>query len=118
MIKSLYTFFVKDVSVDYWLQIPHYVHYRVMLPMTAQSRRRHVKKQDFSFKISSLTVRKGLLRMAFDSIYTRFILYSMGPLPYMQNFGLRMRRICRERFPRDHGLAIKSCRDRKFVVFF
>ena len=33
----------------------------------------------------------------------------MGLLPHTQNCGLCMRRECRERFPRHHGLAIPTC---------
>ena len=33
----------------------------------------------------------------------------MGLLPDMENCGLRMRRECRERFPRHYGLAIPTC---------
>ena len=33
----------------------------------------------------------------------------MGLLPDTQNFGLRMRRECRERFPRLRGLTILKC---------
>ena len=33
----------------------------------------------------------------------------MGPLPDTLNFGQRMRRECRERFPRQRGLAIPTC---------
>ena len=33
----------------------------------------------------------------------------MGLLPDTQNRGLRMRRKCRERFPRHRGLAIPTC---------
>ena len=33
----------------------------------------------------------------------------MGPLPDTSNCGLRMRRECRERFPRHRGLAIQTC---------
>ena len=33
----------------------------------------------------------------------------MGLLPDTQNCGLRMRRECRERFPRHRGLAIQTC---------
>ena len=33
----------------------------------------------------------------------------MGLLPDMQNCGLRMRRECRERFPRQRGLATPTC---------
>ena len=33
----------------------------------------------------------------------------MGLLPGAQNCGLRMRRECRESFPRHHGLAIPTC---------
>ena len=34
---------------------------------------------------------------------------TMGLLPDTPNCGLRMRRECRERFPRHHGLAIPTC---------
>ena len=33
----------------------------------------------------------------------------MGLLPDTQNCGLRMRRVCRERFPRHRGWAIPIC---------
>ena len=33
----------------------------------------------------------------------------MGLLPDKQHCGLRMRRECRERFPRHRGLAIPTC---------
>ena len=33
----------------------------------------------------------------------------MGLLPDTQNLGVRMRRECRESFPRHHGLAIPTC---------
>ena len=33
----------------------------------------------------------------------------MGLLPDTQNYGLRMRRECRERFPRRRGLEIPTC---------
>ena len=57
--------------------------------------------------------------------------YSMGLLQDTWNCGLRMRRECRERFPRQRGLAIPTCitarawrmcrdacRDRKLAVCF
>ena len=34
---------------------------------------------------------------------------SVSCLADMQNCGLHMRRECRERFPRHHGLAIPTC---------
>ena len=45
------------------------------------------------------------------AMYTMFHLGSerMGLLPDTKNCGLRMRRECRERFPRDRGLAIPTC---------
>ena len=37
------------------------------------------------------------------------VLFRMGLLPDTQNCGLRMRRECRERFPRHRGLTIPAC---------
>ena len=40
----------------------------------------------------------------------------MGLLPDTQNCGLRMRRECRERFPRHHGLTIPACNTARAVM--
>ena len=46
-----------------------------------------------------------MLVPSFHNSYT----VNMGLLPDMLNFGLRMRRGCRERFPRQRGLTIPVC---------
>ena len=48
-----------------------------------------------------------------------FVAGDMGLLPHTENCGLRMRRECRERFPRLRGLAIPTritARDARAVV--